>query len=174
MASLDTERLSLAFQSRPDLVEQIRAAAAESPARTPLFNSISSYVYEQLYSGDSNNGEPAHKKRRVDASEANGHSTALPARQGTAATKAAQNGSTNGAATDVLSAAAAEAVLLEVKDISVSIPQRKKYDLCFTKNYLYARASGTTAPVPGIVYAWKDFGRLKGNETGRTQRRCNH
>ncbi|KAL1892634.1 hypothetical protein Sste5346_006919 [Sporothrix stenoceras] len=146
MASLDLERLSLAFQSRPDLVEQIRAAAAESPARTPLFNSIASYVYEQVHGADGS--EPAHKRRKVDA---NGHS-ALPARQGTAPAK-----SQNGGEVDILSAAAAETVLLEVKDISVSIPQRKKYDLCFTPNYLYARASNTTTPVPGIVYAWKDF-----------------
>ncbi len=55
---------------------------------------------------------------------------------------------------------AAETVLLEIKDISVSIPQRKKFDLCFTKHYLYARASGTMSPVPGIVYAWKDIGVL--------------
>ncbi|KIH90033.1 negative regulator of DNA transposition protein [Sporothrix brasiliensis 5110] len=158
MASLDTERLSLAFQSRPDLVEQIRAAAAKSPAHTPLFNSIAGYVYEQVHGG----GEPAHKRRRVEAEdEANRHShSALPARQGTAET-ASQNGSTGtgggGREPDLLSAAAAETVLLEVKDISVSIPQRKKYDLCFTKNYLYARAANTTTPVPGIVYAWTDF-----------------
>lgn len=157
MASLDLERLSLAFQSRPDLVEQIRAAAAESPACTPLFNSIASYVYEQVHGANGDEG-PAHKRRKVEGSgngNGNGHS-ALPARQGTAPAKSSQNG---GGGVDIVSAAAAEPVLLEVKDISVSIPQRKKYDLCFTQNYLYARASNTTVPVPGIVYAWKDFGR---------------
>ncbi len=55
-------------------------------------------------------------------------------------------------------AAVADPVLLEVKDISVTAPQRKKYDLCFTKNFLYARASGTSAPVQGVVYPWKDIG----------------
>ena len=55
-------------------------------------------------------------------------------------------------------AAVADPVLLEVKDISVTAPQRKKYDLCFTKNFLYARASGTSVPVQGVVYPWKDFG----------------
>lgn len=157
--SLDTGRLSLAFQSRPDLVEQIRGAA-DSSARISLFNSISSYVYDQLYTAS--DGEPTLKRRRVDngqgAAAANGHNgAALPARQGTSA---ATKGSTGGSAhTDGgLAAATAETLLLEVKDISLSIPQRKKYDLCFTKNYLYARASGTEVPVPGIVYAWKDIG----------------
>ncbi len=55
--------------------------------------------------------------------------------------------------------AASEAVLLEIEDISVSIPQRKKYSLCFTKNYLYTKAPGTTGPVQGMIYAWKDIGK---------------
>lgn len=54
--------------------------------------------------------------------------------------------------------AAAEVILLEVKEVSVSIPQRKKYDLCFTKNYLYTKVVGTTAPVQGMVYNWNDVG----------------
>lgn len=54
--------------------------------------------------------------------------------------------------------AADEVVLLEVKEVSVSIPQRKKYDLCFTKNYLYTKIVGTTAPVQGMVYDWNDIG----------------
>ncbi|CAK7214780.1 hypothetical protein SCUCBS95973_002250 [Sporothrix curviconia] len=163
MASLDTKRLSLAFPSRPDLVQQIQAAAAQSPAHTQLFNDISSYVCDQFLAD--NTSEPAQKRRRVDGGDEAAHQTngtALPARQAataaaaaTAATKKA-NGSA-GAASDDLSAAAAEPVLLEVKDISVSIPQRKKYDLCFTEHYLYARTANTTAPVPGIVYAWRDI-----------------
>ncbi|KOS20251.1 Histone chaperone [Escovopsis weberi] len=65
----------------------------------------------------------------------------------------------NGAADGQASAAAAadEAALLEIKEISVAIPQRKKLELCFTANHLYARAPGTTAPIPGISYAWKDI-----------------
>lgn len=55
---------------------------------------------------------------------------------------------------------AKEQVLLEVKEISVSVPQRKKFELCFTEEHLYARAPGATAPAPGIVYAWKDIGRF--------------
>ena len=50
-------------------------------------------------------------------------------------------------------------MLLEVKEISVSVPQRKKFELCFTPRHLYARAPGTTAPAAGIVYAWEDIGK---------------
>jgi hypothetical protein len=55
-------------------------------------------------------------------------------------------------------AAAADPVFLEIKDISVTAPQRKKYDLCFTKNFLYARAPGTSVPVQGIIYPWETLG----------------
>lgn len=55
-------------------------------------------------------------------------------------------------------AAQEEVVLLEVKEISVSIPQRKKYDLCFTQNYLYTKQVGTSTPVQGMVYKWTEIG----------------
>lgn len=83
--------------------------------------------------------EPAQKRRKVD----NGGS--------------ASNGT--GAGAGAVGNAADEPVLLEVKEISVSVPQRKKFELCFTANHLYARAPGTTAPMTGIVYAWADIGR---------------
>lgn len=47
---------------------------------------------------------------------------------------------------------------MEIKEISVVVPQRKKLEICFTANHLYARAPGTTAPLPGISYAWRDIG----------------
>lgn len=59
---------------------------------------------------------------------------------------------------DMANAAQEELVLLEVKEVSVSIPQRKKYDLCFTKNYLYTKQVGTSTPVQGMVYKWTDVG----------------
>lgn len=59
---------------------------------------------------------------------------------------------------DMANAAAKEVILLEVKEISVSIPQRKKYDLCFTKNYLYTKQVGTNTPVQGMVYDWSQIG----------------
>lgn len=49
-------------------------------------------------------------------------------------------------------------MLLEIKEISVSVPQRKKYNLCFTKNFLYARVAGTDTPVQGIIYPWREIG----------------
>lgn len=51
-----------------------------------------------------------------------------------------------------------ENVQLEIKEISVSVPQRKKFDLCFSDTHLFARAPGTTTPAPGIAYAWRDIG----------------
>lgn len=59
---------------------------------------------------------------------------------------------------NMANAAAEEVVLLEVKEVSVSIPQRKKYDLCFTKNYLYTKQVGTSTPVQGMVYKWEEIG----------------
>ena len=106
----------------------------DSPARVALFNDIASFVHDQL---QTTNPEPAAKRRRVDDG-------------------AVANGSAGG---DTNGDASAEEVLLEVKEISVSVPQRKKFELCFTAKHLYARAPGTSGPVAGIVYAWKDIGR---------------
>jgi hypothetical protein len=147
---LDSHRLGLIFQSRPDIIEGINTAAGEhgipcsalkfatnmaamapdSPGRIALFNEIASHVYDRLH----NNGEPALKRRKVDtAADADG----------------TQQASGN---------AADEPVLLHVKEISVSVPQRKKFEICLTQNFIYARAPGTTAPIPAITYAWKDIG----------------
>jgi hypothetical protein len=95
-------------------------------------------VYEQL--NDIQSEEPAQKRRRVDIE---------PSRNGQSS-----NGIIASSADDVTK----EEVLLEIKDISVSIPQRKKFDLCFTAGHLYARAPGTKAPAPGIIYPWKNIG----------------
>ncbi|KAK3312745.1 putative chaperone protein [Apodospora peruviana] len=140
---LDAQTLGLVFQSRPDILDGIKQAA-DSPARVALFNNIASFVQSQL-----NGDEPASKRRRVDIattttttsqSHSNGHAAA----------------SSNGAGAGI-DAAATEPVLLEIKDVSVAAPQRKKYDLCFTENFLFARASGSTVPVQGIVYPWRDI-----------------
>ncbi|KAG6170442.1 hypothetical protein E4U51_000845 [Claviceps purpurea] len=72
------------------------------------------------------NGAPASKRRKVDAPQ--------PA---------------SGNAGD-------EPVLLRVKEISVSIPVRKKLELCFTENYIYAQAPGTSGTLTS--YAWQDIG----------------
>ncbi|KAI0602402.1 hypothetical protein F4775DRAFT_239534 [Biscogniauxia sp. FL1348] len=141
MASgLDTQRLNLIFQSRPDILEGIRKAA-DSPTRVKLFNNIAGFVYEQL--GEPSASEPTHKRRRVDIE---------PSQNG-----ASENGAATTAAAISAEEVGAESVLLEIKDISVSIPQRKKYDLCLTAKHLYARVPGTTSPVSGIIYPWKDI-----------------
>ncbi|TRX89244.1 hypothetical protein FHL15_009817 [Xylaria flabelliformis] len=135
-SGLDSQKLNIIFQSRPDIVDGIRQAA-DSPSRIKLFNNIVSFVYEQLNDGQPD--EPAQKRRRVDIeSSRNGKLS---------------NGATTGSADDV----AKEDILLEIKDISVSIPQRKKFDLCFTAGHLYARAPGTKTPVSGIIFPWKSI-----------------
>lgn len=75
-----------------------------------------------------------------------------------AAAGAEQTPSTERLLIELAQKAAGEVVLLEVKEISVLMPQRKKYDLCFTKNYIYTKIMGTTAPVQGMVYSWSDIG----------------
>ncbi|KAH7148296.1 putative negative regulator of DNA transposition [Dactylonectria macrodidyma] len=139
-AKLDTQKLGFVFQTRPDIIEGIQKAA-DSPTRVALFNQIASHVYDTIQG----NGEPAHKKRRVDVDQANG----------------SVNGSANGNKVNnnakATTNAADEAVLLEIKEISVSVPQRKKLEICFTAGHLYARVPGTTAPIPAITYAWSDI-----------------
>ncbi|KAL1888708.1 hypothetical protein Cpir12675_006073 [Ceratocystis pirilliformis] len=50
-----------------------------------------------------------------------------------------------------------EPVQLEIKEISLSVPVRKKLDLCFTSSGLYGRASGSKEAVPGTVFSWSDI-----------------
>ncbi|KAI1324082.1 hypothetical protein F5Y16DRAFT_315131 [Xylariaceae sp. FL0255] len=137
MASgLDSQKLNLVFHSRPDIVEGIRQAAGidpHSPTRVKLFSDITDFVYNLL--GDSSSAEPALKRRRVDIEP----------------TRTSSNGTAS------IEDVSREDVLLEIKDISVSIPQRKKFDLCFTAKHLYARTPGTTGPVSNIIYPWKSI-----------------
>ncbi|KAI0513097.1 hypothetical protein F5B22DRAFT_612255 [Xylaria bambusicola] len=137
-SGLDSQKLSHVFQSRPDIVQGIQQAA-DSPSRIKLFNNIVGFVYEQLNGVQSE--EPAQKRRRVDIEPSqNGHPS-----QSDGVTAPSPDSVSN------------EDVLLEIKDISVSIPQRKKFDLCFTASHLYARAPGTKAPVPNIIFPWKSI-----------------
>lgn len=135
---LDQQALSLVFKTRPDIIAGIKEAA-DSPARIKLFNNITKHVHDQLTAASE---EPSAKRRKID-----GGSAGLVV----GGSSRGANGHVNGAS------AASEQVQLEIKEISLSIPQRKKFDLCFTKNHLYARAPNTTAPVEGIVYAWADI-----------------
>ncbi|KAF9878241.1 hypothetical protein CkaCkLH20_04279 [Colletotrichum karsti] len=140
-AGLDSQRLGAVFQSRPDILKGIQKAA-DTPDRVALFNDIASFVYEQI-----NGPEPASKRRRVDEGPSNGFKATNT--NGTSKSSAPKSAGTVNAAD--------EEVLLEIKEISVSVPQRKKYELCFTENHLYARLPGTTAPVEGIIYPWEDI-----------------
>lgn len=154
MSALDSQRLNEAFQARPDIIQGIKRASGtssrdghfapaqanqrrqtDSPGRIALFNEIAKHVCDRLQGGD----EPAQKKRKVNADQTNG---AAPAKNG---------GSTAANVAD-------EPILLEVKEISVSVPQRKKFEICLTPSYLYARAPGSKDPLPVITYAWEDIG----------------
>ncbi|KAK6605055.1 Histone chaperone [Botrytis cinerea] len=137
---LDQASLQKAFQSRPDIQNAIAAASQAGPEYIELFNQISLHVCETITQQAS---EPASKKRRIDESLA---SRSIP-------------NSTNGTSNSVGSAPATgeDPVLLEIKEISVVIPQRKKYTLCFTSTHLYARLPSSEEPASGMSYAWKDI-----------------
>ncbi|TVY80480.1 Histone chaperone [Lachnellula suecica] len=132
--TLDQKSLKIAFEGRPDLQTAIQNAAA-GDAYIELFNQISLHVANLTSSSSS---EPASKKRRLDDGPSNG---------------------TNGHSAPSSAAAASgkDPVLLEIKDISVVIPQRKKYTLCFTASHLYARLPDSSEPAAGISFAWKDI-----------------
>jgi len=117
------------------------------PHYIELFNQISLHICNLIPSGSA---EPANKKRRIDDQSL----AARPASRGT-------NGhvTSNGAATAVSAPASVDdPVLLEVKEISVVIPQRKKYTLCFTSTHLYARLPDSKEPIAGISFAWSEIG----------------
>lgn len=65
---------------------------------------------------------------------------------------------TNGHAASAIAASADDEVLLEIKDISMAIPQRKKFTFCFTSSHIYARLPTSKEPVPGTSFAWQDIG----------------
>ncbi|RDL37796.1 PH protein [Venustampulla echinocandica] len=134
MASvLDEKSLDEAFQGRPDLQSAIRLAAV-GDNYIELFNQISLHVCSLTPPSS----EPASKKRRLDEG---------------IASRPAANGTANGTAV----ASSKDPVLLEIKEISVVIPQRKKYTLCMTSSHLYARLPDSQEPVASISYAWKDI-----------------
>lgn len=137
---------------------------SDTEERISLFNAIAVFVDEE-YLSKQDATEPNAKRRRIDISRhenGNGDSHGMlpPPAHAAAANKLGQQGSpgADSLLIDMANAAAKEVVLLEVKEISVSIPQRKKYDLCFTKNYLYTKQVGTTTPVQGMVYDWSQIG----------------
>ncbi|TLS21433.1 uncharacterized protein PpBr36_10125 [Pyricularia pennisetigena] len=141
MSQLDTEKLGLVFQSRPDILNGIKEAA-DSPARVDLFNKIAAFVLEQLTTDAAD--QPVSKRRRVDVDQTNGTPNGHVKTEGASST-------------DVVAEAAAEELQLEIKDVSVSIPQRKKYNLCLTKHFIFARNNADPKPVAGMVWRWEDI-----------------
>lgn len=112
-----------------------------SPAYVELFNQISLHVCGL---GATSSSEPVSKKRRLE----------VPDRSST-------NGANGGITLNGIGTAPASAnnpILLEIKEVSVVVPQRKKYTLCFTSTHLYARLPDSKEPVQGISFAWKDIG----------------
>ncbi|KAF4594841.1 negative regulator of DNA transposition [Ophiocordyceps camponoti-floridani] len=112
-------------------VFESRPDIVESIRRTadsPARIALFNDIAGHVYGQLHNSSEPAQKRRRVEQPQSNG-----------------------------IGNAADEVLLLEVKEISVSAPQRKKLELCLTPGFLYARAPGSTVPIPGITYAWKDI-----------------
>ncbi|KAL3427715.1 hypothetical protein PVAG01_01224 [Phlyctema vagabunda] len=147
---LDEKSLKLAFEGRPDLQTAIHHAAVG--AYIELFNEISRHI---LSLPGSSGDEPASKKRRLEENLASRPASASGTNDGIKK-ETQQNGSTRNATT-ATPASGNDPVLLEVKDISVVIPQRKKYTLCFTASHLYARLGESKEPVAGISYALKDI-----------------
>ncbi|PBP28892.1 negative regulator of DNA transposition protein [Diplocarpon rosae] len=135
--ALDEKSLVNAFEGRGDIQVAIRNASSAGPHYIELFNQISQHVCSVVSRESSS--EPANKKRRIDE-------------RGLAARPAS-----NGAEKVAPIASTDDPVLLEVKEISVVIPQRKKYTLCLTSQHLYARLPDSKEPVPGISFAWSDI-----------------
>lgn len=124
-------RRSVAILPQPQLCNQYsNVSMADTPGKAALFNEIASHVFDKFQTPT----EPDTKRRKIQEAPA-----------GTVANA---------------SDAGKEPVLLAVKEISVSVPQRKKFELCFTSSFLYARAPGTTTPMPGMIYSWNDIGKL--------------
>ncbi|RAL64553.1 hypothetical protein DID88_002027 [Monilinia fructigena] len=124
------------FKSRKDIQNAIAAASQAGPEYIELFNQISFHVCETILHQTS---EPASKKRRIDVS----------------GVLTGPNGTSNSAGS--APATGDDPVLLEIKEISVVIPQRKKYALCFTSTHLYARLPTSEEPVSGMSYSWRDI-----------------
>jgi len=114
-----------------------------TPQLINLFNEISSYVSELQTSNSSL--QHVAKKRRYNDSNITQINT-----------DEYQNGSTNEESNAVEEDA--EEALLAVQDISVVIPQRKKYTIEFTKTRIRARDTKTKELVSGVGCRWADIG----------------
>ncbi|POS88065.1 hypothetical protein EPUL_000564 [Erysiphe pulchra] len=134
---LDEQSLSAAYEGRIDLQGAIRNAAAAGPQYVELFNCISTYILS-LLSPDSSK-KTLSKKRKFEE---------IPKEESTyAKTSELQSRSRN--------VKEKENVLLEVENISFILPQRKKFTIRFTDQYICAQSSNDQ--VTGTKLAWKDI-----------------
>ncbi|KAI9734725.1 MAG: hypothetical protein M1818_006712 [Claussenomyces sp. TS43310] len=146
---LDLQKLEHAFQGRPDIIGAIRQAA-DAPNWVELFNEISRYVSDLRLSATPS--EPASKKRKVDATLPINSAPDRTASNGNAeVVKIAQSGGASLKSDDE------GASLLQIRDISFVVPQRKKYTVDFTQAHIRARHLDTGEIISNINYAWKDI-----------------
>lgn len=125
-------------------MSRTNSSFAAAPNWIELFNEITLYVSEIR---NSNPSEPASKKRKIEEAglpiNTVSNGTIGTSRNGPTVAAIDENGP----------------VLLRVKDISLVIPQRKKYTLEFTASHIRARHPDTNEPITGVSYAWKDISR---------------
>lgn len=120
---------------------------AAAPAWAELFNEISSYIVKLRQELEPSASDPATKKRKL------GEGLPIqPKKEAVDAEPIAKiaNGLDH----------ANDEPLLQVKEISMVVPLRKKFTIEFTKNHIQARDPKTDDVVPGTTYSWKDIGRL--------------
>ncbi|RMZ92701.1 hypothetical protein DV736_g28, partial [Chaetothyriales sp. CBS 134916] len=109
MDSLPSPEVDHAFSQVPDLLQRVRAAIKEHPHLTPLFVDVARF---HLQSSEEPEASPA-KRRKLDNG---GHQP--------------KNG-----ANGVIAPLGAPTILLDIADISWSMPQRKKMHLRITGHY---------------------------------------
>ncbi|KFZ03115.1 hypothetical protein V502_11210 [Pseudogymnoascus sp. VKM F-4520 (FW-2644)] len=141
--ALDQSNLEQAFKERPDIVGAIQAAAT-APAWAELFNEISSYVVNLRRELEPSASDPATKKRKLE--------DGLPIQP----KKEASDTQPLAKIANGFDHANDEA-LLQVKEISMVVPLRKKFTIEFTENHIQARDPKTDELVPGTTYPWKDI-----------------
>lgn len=120
---------------------------AAAPAWAELFNEISSYIVNLRRELEPSASDPATKKRKL------GEGLPIqPKKEATDTQPIAEIA--NGLDHEN------DESLLQVKEISMVVPLRKKFTIEFTKNHIQARDPKTDEVVPGTTYSWKDISQL--------------
>jgi hypothetical protein len=120
---------------------------AASPAWAELFNEISAFIVNLRRELEPPASDPASKKRKLEdglpIQPKNGISDTQPPAK-------VANGFDH----------ANDESLLQVKEISMVVPLRKKFTIEFTKNHIQARDPKTDELVPGTTYPWKNISQF--------------